>query len=655
MEITFKKFYIPAANLGKENVLPDVHDNAYIRATVSLTEKIDKEDRKYIGKGMISTLLPYMNLDSYDRKRTVRGFDSVVLENEFLKATFVTELGGRLWSLYDKKSGRELLYSNDVFQPANLALRNAWFSGGVEWNVGIKGHNPLTCSPLFAKKVYDKSGNPVLKMYEFERIRGVVYSIYAVLVKDVLLIKTCIENRQNKSVPMYWWSNIAVPETVKTRVIVPAEKTFYCSYENGGYLLDAANLPDLGGKDVTYAVNSSRSRDFFFKIPEEEKKWIAAVDKDGYGLLQFSTSALKGRKMFVWGQQNGGRHWNEWLSDKRGAYIEIQAGLLRTQLEHFPMAARSEISFIEGYCSVFCDAEKVHDKDYRIAQKEAGRFAAERAELLNGDYFDIVKEDEIKYYGSPFGALECALKKSPISKTCAFPKESLTAKAAEWFDLLSGKGLPDKSVNECALSYVTGKSWIKAIEKTFSGNWYEYMHLGVLYYAEKNYAKAEECFKKSVEVKENCWSLRNLAKIRGNILGDAAGAYEYMLRAFNLNGGYLPLTTEFAYACIRAEKYDKWIKTYPSLDLEARESGRLKMLTGACYAKIGDIDGALGFINESLVVDDIKEGEYSISSIWVEIYKRVLAKEKHVYYGEISDAEVLEKYPLPFKLDYRMH
>ena len=103
MEITFKKFYIPAANLGKENVLPDVHDNAYIRATVSLTENIDKEDRKYIGKGMISTLLPYMNLDSYDRKRTVRGFDSVVLENEFLKATFVTELGGRLWSLYDKK------------------------------------------------------------------------------------------------------------------------------------------------------------------------------------------------------------------------------------------------------------------------------------------------------------------------------------------------------------------------------------------------------------------------------------------------------------------------------------------------------------------------------------------------------------------------
>lgn len=51
MEITFKKFYIPAANLGKENVLPDVHDNAYIRATVSLTEKSVKRTENISARG----------------------------------------------------------------------------------------------------------------------------------------------------------------------------------------------------------------------------------------------------------------------------------------------------------------------------------------------------------------------------------------------------------------------------------------------------------------------------------------------------------------------------------------------------------------------------------------------------------------------------
>ncbi|WP_344841667.1 DUF5107 domain-containing protein [Nonomuraea dietziae] len=48
-------------------------------------------------------------------------------------------LGGRLWSLVELSTGRELLHRNPVIQPANLALRDAWFAGGVEWNLGTTG------------------------------------------------------------------------------------------------------------------------------------------------------------------------------------------------------------------------------------------------------------------------------------------------------------------------------------------------------------------------------------------------------------------------------------------------------------------------------------------------------------------------------------
>lgn len=215
-----------------------------------------------------------------------------------------------MWSLYDKKTGKELLYANDVFQPGNLALRNAWISGGVEWNIGIKGHNPWTCSLLFAEELTDKDGSPVLRMYEYERIRGIAYSITAKLEKDVLLLHPMIENTSTEPVYMYWWSNIAVNETPNTRVS-PCSTSFWCAYEEGAYYLCNAEIPVNDGVDVTYTTNLERVRDFFYKIPEHEKKWITAVDENGYGLIHISTPKLTGRKVFAWGEGAGGKHWNK--------------------------------------------------------------------------------------------------------------------------------------------------------------------------------------------------------------------------------------------------------------------------------------------------------------------------------------------------------
>ena len=71
-------------------------------------------------------------------------------------------------SLYDKQGRRELLFDNPVLQFANLAIRNAWFSGGVEWNGPLYGHSLLTCSPVFAGTV-ETSRGPLLRLYEFDR------------------------------------------------------------------------------------------------------------------------------------------------------------------------------------------------------------------------------------------------------------------------------------------------------------------------------------------------------------------------------------------------------------------------------------------------------------------------------------------------------
>ena len=132
------------------NPMPDIRNVSYIHAGYEVTDRVSPEDRKHLGEGMIPTMLPYRQQDGYGREKKPRDFRAAVVENSHIRCVFLPEAGGRLWSMFDKDRGRELLYVNPVFQPGNLGLRNAWFSGGVEFNVGIKGHNPLTCSPVHA-------------------------------------------------------------------------------------------------------------------------------------------------------------------------------------------------------------------------------------------------------------------------------------------------------------------------------------------------------------------------------------------------------------------------------------------------------------------------------------------------------------------------
>lgn len=660
-QLRFEDLLIEAANLGEENCLPDIMNNKYIRTPIRVTDNVTQDERKLIGKGMINTLLPYCIQDGYDRKRKPTNFPAAVLENEYLKATFLPCLGGRLWSLEDKKTGRELLYRNEVFQPANLSLRNAWFSGGVEWNVGIKGHNPLTCSPMFATQCTNKHGEPVLKMYEYERIRGIVYSIYATLKEDVLLVHPVIENTSGEEKYMYWWSNIAVDEEEGLRVLSPAEKTFVCYYDDKGYVLDSNVLPVMcvNGMDypvdVSYPERINRSNDFFYKIAEDRKKWVASIDKGGAGLVQYSDNILQGRKLFLWGQHQGGRHWNEWLSNACKPYVEIQAGLLKTQLEHFMMDKEAVIEWTEGYCGVKGDATKLHDPDYFAAANYLEAQFADKFAYLDQGCFDITSEDAPTYFGSGWGALENKIRDVAISNINKFPEESLADAQADWMHLLQKGTLLDHDVNEPIVSYVSGQFWKDLLLAKIRQNWYDYYQLGVIYCADCQFDEAIACFRKSNELQENPWALRSMAQIQKNVYSDTVSAAQNMVRAVELKPDYRPLLWDCADALIADGRYQDWLALYERMDKKFQENGRIQFFAGVCLIKLGMLDQAKALITKDLVVDDLKEGEYSISQLWIELYRLILARDKGVSVEDITEDAVLESYPLPYELDFRMH
>ena len=112
-----------------------------------LTFHLGEAEEIYEGYGTLPSAYPYRQYNTYSRTLKSTDVHTAVLENDYIKAVFLPDFGGRLWSLTIKQPGKSPLY-NDVIRFSNLSTRNAWFSGGVEWNMGIIGHSPLSNDPF---------------------------------------------------------------------------------------------------------------------------------------------------------------------------------------------------------------------------------------------------------------------------------------------------------------------------------------------------------------------------------------------------------------------------------------------------------------------------------------------------------------------------
>ncbi len=241
---------LPAAHLGPDNPLPALRPLDEMHRIEDRDKKdLPRDMARQIGYAPLHSLLPVPVRDGYDRDRAPRSLDALVIENDRLRATVLPGLGGRIASLVHKPTGRELLYANPVFQPANFALNGAWFSGGIEWNIGATGHTTLSCSPVHAARVPAPDGGEMLRLWEWERLRDLPFQVDLWLPdgSDFLHVGVRIRNPHERQAPTYWWSNIAVPEDC--RVLAPAEEAYHFGYEQR---LRRVPVPEYDGVDRTY-------------------------------------------------------------------------------------------------------------------------------------------------------------------------------------------------------------------------------------------------------------------------------------------------------------------------------------------------------------------------------------------------------------------
>jgi tetratricopeptide (TPR) repeat protein len=680
---------LPAAPLGPENPLP---------ALRPLTElhRLDPRDRmglpadmaRQIGYAPLRSVLPVGVLDGYGRDRAPTEFEALVIENERVRATVLPGLGGRLHSLVHKPTGRELLYRNPVFQPAAFALAGAWFSGGVEWNLGATGHAAHTCAPLHAARVPAPDGGEMLRLWEWERLRDLPFQIDMWLPadSDFLYVGVRVRNPHDRTVPVYWWSNIAVPETERTRVLAPADTAWHVGCSGALSRVPVPVPPSAAGAsgtDITYATRSRHAADYFFDIQDRDRRWITALDGAGHGLAQTSTDVLRGRKLFLWGHGRGGRRWQEWLTEPgTGGYLEIQAGLARTQLEHLPMPADSAFSWLEAYGPLDADPALVHGDDWAAARAEAAgrleavlpRAAVEAAYDRWLPYADTDPKD-ILATGTGWGALEAERGHYHLPGT-PFTAATLGDAQKPWLELLLANVFPRPAAGTPPGPCLVSPEWRDLLESadTYPGNeWFRDYYLGIAQWAAGDRAQAVRSWERSLAAHPSPWVLRALA-VAEAAEGEKDRAAQRYLAAYDcLWDTFLDrtdwsdqvkaaahtvqraLTLEAVSALLAAGRPDEAhrVLTRPAAGESAPlDSGHLRLLRARTALALGDPARARALFDEGFDMADLHEGAEALSDTWYAIAERLLADGEPV--SDELRARARTEHPLPAAYDFRM-
>jgi uncharacterized protein DUF5107 len=589
------------------------------------------------GYAPLHTVLPTRVLDGYTRHRTPTVLDTVVVENDRLRAVVLPGLGGRVHSLLHKPTGRDLLYTNPVLQPANFALNGAWFSGGIEWNIGATGHTTLSCAPVHAARVTAPDGGQMLRLWEWERLRDTPFQVDLWLPEgsDFLHVGVRIRNpHDDRTVPVYWWSNIAVPEEEHTRVLAPADAAWHFGYARS---LRRVPVPAWDGADRSYPLRSAFPADYFYEVPDAARKWITSLDADGRGLVQTSTDTLGGRKLFVWGSGPGGRRWQRWLTqDGTPGYAEIQAGLARTQLEHVPLEAGEEFSWLEAYGPLETDTGAVHGADWAAARahvEERLAAALPRPDLeaahaaWRARSADAEPEAERLAVGSGWGALEAVRAGYHLPGT-PFEPATLGPEQRPWLALLhtgrfpegAGGGADGRPPGPSLVS----AAWRDQLECAPSGPLTDY-HLGVAQWHAGDHAQAVRSWERALAAGSSPWALRCLALADAHDAGlgphPQRAAERYLAAADGMTDAtaLTALVREAVPVLLTAGRAAEAGELLARLPADQQERGRFRLLHARIRAAEGEAADARKTFEAGFEVDDLREGEETLNETWARI------------------------------------
>jgi hypothetical protein len=609
---------LPAAELGPESPLPPFAGLQRL-PDPSSSPDLPPDMRERISYGRLTNPLPYALQNDYRRDLRPQDVPALELSNGRLAATVLPGLGGRLWALHDRTARRDLVFTNERLQFANFALTDAWFAGGIEWNLGSTGHSATTSRPVFAGRVPSTRGD-ALRIWEWERTRDLVFSVDLLMPADrsLLLAFVRVRNPDPEPKPLYWWTNIAVPEEPGVRVLAPATRAWRTGYDGSIASVEVPFADDLG-TDVSYPLTSERAADYFFRVSDDERPWIAAVRADGRGLVQTSTDPLRGRKLFLWGTAAGGRHWQEWLCGPGSRYLEIQAGLATTQLEHLRLPGDAEISWAEAYAPLDADPETVHaswpDAQAGVAALTARAVPGAELDDWHGWWRSEAADStpEQLAAGSGAGAAELTVRGKDADSLPGTPFGPPVADGFRHLVTLARAGDVDAdAAGTEVLVPPTSERWGPALER--AGGWWGELMRAIRAHAQGDVDAARRGYLRSGQLRSTAWAARGLALLAAT-RGDQGSAADLYVRAVAAAPACLPLLVEATDQLLAAGRPAACLAVLDEAPEDVVGHGRVRLQRARALLADGQVDAARTLLEAGIEVPDLREGE-TLGVLW---------------------------------------
>eukprot|EP01065_Artemidia_motanka_P027606 TRINITY_DN327_c0_g1_i1.p1 TRINITY_DN327_c0_g1~~TRINITY_DN327_c0_g1_i1.p1 ORF type:complete len:748 (+),score=87.00 TRINITY_DN327_c0_g1_i1:87-2330(+) len=454
-----------------------------------------------------SPQLPYSRQDRWGCERVPANHTAIVLESGSLRAKITPQWGGKVWSLFDKKAGKEFFYANEAHQPANIGARGAWAAGGLEfnWSPGYLGHSAFTEEGVWTARLPTPRGD-VVRSYEYDRYNGTVWQVDVFVEGNELWTHSKVTNPRTTDSLAYWWTCAAHRATPGTRVVAPAKDVTVETYVGSG--LRNAPFPHfangllnstLGTREVdsSFLGNIAYTGDYFLRVPESSRRWIAHVDEAGYAAMH--GHPMNGTKFFTWGQSGPGRYMQDFLGGgvrRTGDYVELQSGVTPTQQQVFTLSAKSTYSFTE-YFKALPNASSTLQGSYDSAVATLGTWwdsqdGIPESRVQEMDAFFKSIEDQtpleanLLTRGTPWGAIEEAATGAKLAPGTLFVPTQQSDDAAPWRELVLNGTFSDAtlSTTRVPLAYLVDSSWVALLEKSAAAHGSTWLHdllLGVAY------------------------------------------------------------------------------------------------------------------------------------------------------------------------------